>query len=149
MKAGTLRHHVEIQQLVETTDAFGQPTHSYVHFANSFAEIRPLLGRENFAEKQVRSDQTHKIKMRYLEGVTASMRILYNGRTYEVIGFPVNYNEQNIFLTFNAAEVIDHEQTVPPVETPILCADSVGGADGTEYNLDGTWKNDCTIFKGV
>lgn len=109
MRAGQLRHYVEIQKYVETTDDYGEPLKVWEKFANAYAEIKPLLGRENFAEKQVNSEQTHKIKIRYIEGVTATMRVVHGTNIYDIIGYPVNYEERNIFLIFNAAERYDHD----------------------------------------
>ena len=114
MKAAKLRHKVEIQKYVTTKDTFGEEIKTYEHFKYAYAEIRSLLGRENFAEKQLNSTQTHKIKIRYLAGIDSTMRILHNNRVFELIGFPVNYEERNIFLTFNVAEKYDGGDIHPP-----------------------------------
>jgi len=113
MKAGKLRHLVQIQRYIEAPDDLGEPIKGYELFANAYAEIRPLLGRENFAEKQLNSTQTHKIKIRYIEGIESTMRIVFDNRIFELIGFPVNFEERNIFLTFNVAEKYDHDNAHP------------------------------------
>ena len=107
MKEGKLRHLVQLQKYIE------EPIKRYEKFTDVFAEIRPLLGRENFAEKQLNSTQTHKIKIRYIEGIESTMRIVFNNRIFELIGFPVNFEERNIFLTFNVAEQYDHDNVHP------------------------------------
>lgn len=145
MKAGKLRHLVEIQQLVEVPNEYGELEETYVKYADAYAEIRPLLGRENFAEKQLTSEQTHKIKMRFIPGVTASMRVIHGTKIYELIGYPVNWEERNIFLTFNAEEKYNHDMTVPPAN--LQCITSVGGIYGYNFSIDGTWEVDCPTFK--
>jgi len=32
---------------------------------------------------------------------------------------------------------------------PSLCVDSIGGADGTEYKINGALANHCVIFKQI
>lgn len=114
MKAGTLRHLVTIEKYTETPDAVGGISKTYATHAQAWASIQPMLGREHFTEQRVSSEQTHRINMRYISGIESTMRITYNGRTFELIGPPINYMEQNKYLTFNVKELYDHD-TVHPI----------------------------------
>lgn len=114
MNAGKLRHLVTIEKYVEGKDAVGGITKTYEQFAQAWASIQPMLGREHFTEQRVSSEQTHRINMRYIPGIESTMRITHNGRTFELIGYPINYMEQNKYLTFNVKELYDHD-TVHPI----------------------------------
>ena len=108
MQGGRLRNLVEIWYYKETPDDYGEPIKGYVKVATAFAEIRPLLGRENFYEKMEVTDHTHKILMRYIPlQLDATMQIRWNGFVYEVIGQPSNWMERNIQWQFNCKEVFD------------------------------------------
>jgi len=108
MQGGRLRNLVEIWQYKENTDEYGEPIKTYEKIGKVWAEVRPLLGRENFYEKMEVTDHTHKILTRYIPlPLDATMQIRWNGHTYEVIGQPSNWMERNIQWQFNVKEVFD------------------------------------------
>ncbi len=113
MKAGRLRHYVELQRYQETTDDFGEPIKGYEHLMFTFAEVRPLLSRENWHGDMVNSEQTHKIMMRYRDGVEGTQRILFKNRIFELVGSPLNYLEKDIFYVFNVKEIFEHDVPHP------------------------------------
>ena len=113
MKAGLLRNLVLIEKYTETSDLAGQPIRTYETYSKAWASIQPMLGKETFTEQRVSSEQTHRINMRYLQGVEATMRIVWNKRIFELIGPPINYMERNTYLTFNVKEIFDHDTNHP------------------------------------
>ena len=111
MQSGRLRHLVELWEYHETADKYGEPIKDYTKIGEAFAEIRPLLGRESFAEKMENTLQTHKILTRFIPTpIDSTMQIRYNGRVFEVIGNPINWMERGIFLQFNCMEQFDHDK---------------------------------------
>jgi SPP1 family predicted phage head-tail adaptor len=94
-RAGDYRHLVTIEAPVETTDSFGQAIKSWSTFATPYAAIEPLRGREFFASAQISAEITVRIRMRYLPGVTEKMRVVHNGKYYNIISPPINPNERN------------------------------------------------------
>lgn len=84
MRSGRLRHKVTVEQVTETIDEFGQAIKSWSTFAQPFAAIEPVSGREYFAAQQVDSEVTVKITMRYLSGLTTKMRISWGGKIYNI-----------------------------------------------------------------
>lgn len=52
-------------------------------FAEVWASVEPLQGREYWNAQQTQSDITHKVRMRWLEGVDSKMQIVWltNGST--------------------------------------------------------------------
>ena len=113
MKAGLLRNFLTIQRYTETGDAVGQPIRTYVKYADVWASVQPMTGRETFTEQRVSTEQTHRINMRYIEGIESTMRIIWGSRVFEIIGNPINYMERNTYLTFNVKETFDHETVHP------------------------------------
>ena len=106
MKAGRLRHQIIIQSVVESKDTFGGVDKVWSEFATVRAEIKPLAGREYFANEQNNSTISHKVVIRYLSGVTSKMRILFGARVFEIVSPPINFEEKNIEMQIMCREII-------------------------------------------
>jgi len=116
LQIGRLRHLVELWEYHEDQDDFGEPIKKYTKVTDAWAEIRPLKGTETFNEKEVHTEHTHKIMMRYFDlKVNATMQIRYdkkgdgNYRIFEVDGDPSNWLERDINWIFNVREVFNHD----------------------------------------
>jgi len=104
MRASDLRHRITIQRRTTTQDDTGAPTQTWVDFATNVpAAIRPLSSRELMAAQAVQSETSHEITMRYLPGVVASMRAVFNGRYFN-LARPLNVDERNFELIIPATE---------------------------------------------
>lgn len=90
MESGKLRQYVTVQRPNETEDAAGQTTLNYEDYIKTWADIRPFTGREHFQADKHKADITHKITMRYVSGITADCRILYDGQVFELTAPPIN-----------------------------------------------------------
>lgn len=66
--------------------------------------ITPLDGRELFAAQQVRPDTTHVVEMRYLDGLTADMQFVSDGKTYRLLEAPRNLDRRKQTMTFQVKE---------------------------------------------
>lgn len=86
MRAGTLRHRIQIEKQVITQNTFGEPAISWAHYADVWASVEPLNSREFFAAQSVQSEITGKIIIRYLAGVEPTMRITHNAEYYNISG---------------------------------------------------------------
>ncbi len=105
MEAGALRHKVIIQQPTETTNSLGEITPSWTTFATVWAEILPLSGKEYWSSKQVNSEVTGKIRIRYKSGITPKMRVKYGTRIFNIEAV-MNYLERNIESILLVSEVL-------------------------------------------
>ena len=47
--------------------------------------VVPMSGREYEESQKIRAETTYKISTRYFPGITADMRMLHNGREFEII----------------------------------------------------------------
>lgn len=77
MRAGRLRHRVAIQRRTGAESGFGEPTDTWSTLATVSAGIEPISGREYFAAQQVQSEVTHRVTIRYFEGVNPKDRLLW------------------------------------------------------------------------
>jgi SPP1 family predicted phage head-tail adaptor len=106
MDVGALRHRVTIQTAATTADplrgqASGAPT---VLAQNVPAAIEPLEGRELLEAQQLSAVVSHRVRLRYLAGVTPRSRVLFGARTFEVASV-INVEERNVELRLFCQEI--------------------------------------------
>ena len=96
LHSGELRHLVTIQSSTYTQDAYGEPTSGkFAPVCQVHAKIEPFRGREAFEARQVVSDVTHKVTMRYFPDLTSTMQLEHNGRTLRIQQI-TNLEERNV-----------------------------------------------------
>jgi SPP1 family predicted phage head-tail adaptor len=103
MNPGKLNKRILLQRCVETEDGFGGGATSWVDVAYAWASIEPLEGREYYQAQQINSAITHKVRIRYRDGITPDMRFVYNGRTFHIDSV-VNEREERRFLVIRCQE---------------------------------------------
>jgi len=88
-----LRHRLTLQQEIETPDGAGGYSRSWQNIADLWAEIVPLVGAGSSARGsgkeapfagQLQADISHRILLRYRDGITADMRLLYENRAFNI-----------------------------------------------------------------
>lgn len=84
MRAGDLRRRVLIQSRQATVDGFGQRSTTWTDVATVFAEIQPLSGRELQLAQAINAEVNHKVTIRYRPGISAAMRVVYQGRRFNI-----------------------------------------------------------------
>ena len=84
MRAGNLRNYIAIQQPIESQDANLELILTWSTFAQLWGEILPLTGREYWYSKQVTSEITGSIKIRYISGITTKMKVIDGTKTYDI-----------------------------------------------------------------
>jgi SPP1 family predicted phage head-tail adaptor len=95
MRAGALRHVVEVQRPNEVKDAMSQRVIKFATESRRRAAILPLKQEERVEADQVKGVRTHRIVLRHYPDLTSRWRIKYGSRTFEVDGI-VNVNERNV-----------------------------------------------------
>ena len=106
MRAGTLRNTIIIEANTPTKNGFGEDVDSWGTFATVRAQIVPINGKEYFSAGQEQASVSHKIKLRYLAGITQAMRINYEGRYFDIQAI-INFQERNIDLEIMAVERVE------------------------------------------
>ena len=84
MRGGPMRHRITIEAPVETQAADGSILQSWETFAEAWASIEPLIGKEYFAQQREQAVVSHKIRMRYQPGITHKMRVAWESRLFEI-----------------------------------------------------------------
>jgi len=84
LRAGEMWTRVTIQQATTTRNAVGEPTLAWTTFATVWASVDSLSARETERFAETVGFMTHRVKIRYLDGLTSAMRIQYRSRTLEI-----------------------------------------------------------------
>jgi SPP1 family predicted phage head-tail adaptor len=96
--AGQLRHQIKIVDLTNSQDSFGGVAiDSATPFATVWAAVESLSGRELYAAQQKSSQVTHRITMRWMDGVFARQNVWYGDRQFQ-IEYVENVKELNKIL---------------------------------------------------
>jgi SPP1 family predicted phage head-tail adaptor len=83
--AGKLRERVTVQQASESRNALGETVLSWATFAERWASVEGVSSRELLQYGQQQIEVSHRVRMRWLSGLTQSMRIVWRGRTLEIV----------------------------------------------------------------
>lgn len=84
MRAGALDQRIELQELVEGFDDFGQPINEWQTCLSAWAAVEPLTGREYLAAMQNTSETTMRVRLRYRPGVKPAMRVKHGALLYGI-----------------------------------------------------------------
>lgn len=104
---GRLRHRVTILAPSWTTDEFGDPSvATLTERATVWANVSPLSGSELFEAKQLKSEVTHRVTIRYRNDVKSSDRIQFGTRTLDV-SHVLDIDEKHAFTQLLCTEVVD------------------------------------------
>lgn len=84
INAQKLNRLVTIQQATETRDAFGQAVPVWSTFAQVYAEIKPLSGRERFLSAATDAESNYRARIRFMDGITPKMRISFDNKFFNI-----------------------------------------------------------------
>ena len=88
MRAGNLRHLVELQEQTSVDDGAGGSETSYVPRATMWADITATSGREFFQAKTLMPELTHQVEIRYRTDVKPGMRFVEGQKVYRIQAAP-------------------------------------------------------------
>lgn len=98
MKIGELKRVISIQAKTKTPDGLGSWSETWAEYAETRAAIWPVSASEQVRNQQVENQITHKVRVRYQTGIIPEMRVVYKSRVFEILGQPINVNEENRWL---------------------------------------------------
>jgi len=84
LPAGKMWTRVTIQQPSPTANEVGEPVLTWSTFATVWADVQPLSARETERYAEAIGFMSHKVRIRYLNGLTSAMRIVYRNRVLEI-----------------------------------------------------------------
>lgn len=85
--SGKLDKRVTIQQLSAASPArndVGEPNETWVAVATVWASVEPLQGREYWAQQQIQSEVSIRLRIRYRSGLTTKMRVVYGSKIFDI-----------------------------------------------------------------
>ena len=85
IQAGKLRERVTVQQATENRNRLGESISTWSTFSEVWASVQGVSAREFLLAGQQQVEISHRVKMRYLTGLTPQMRLSWRGRTLEII----------------------------------------------------------------
>lgn len=106
MRPGLLQYRVEIQTQTSTSDAMGQPVMTWATSQTRWAGIIPLTSREGFFAKSVRPELSHRITLRWFDGLEHGHRIKMDARIFDIASI-INVDEGNHTLQVDCIEVVN------------------------------------------
>ena len=83
--AGKLRDRVTVQIASGTTNALGETVLAWSNSTSVWASVDGVSAREALTAGQQEVSITHKVRLRYLPGLTQQMRFAWRGRTLEIV----------------------------------------------------------------
>ncbi len=104
MEIGDLRHRITLQQLTTTVNDNGFKVETWEEFKTIWAAVSNLHGREYYAAAAIQAENTVKFTIRYLEGLNTTMRILFQGKQYNITAID-NIKYRNRYIEIKALEV--------------------------------------------
>lgn len=83
--ATDLNRKITFRQVTITQDPqTGEMIETWADFLSVFARVEPLIGREYFAAQAVQAEDTTKFTMRHRGDIDPTMRIAFDGKTYNI-----------------------------------------------------------------
>ena len=83
--AGKLRERVTVQIASGTTNTLGETVMSWSNSTSVWASVEGVSAREALALGQQETVVTHRVRMRYLPGLTQNMRFSWRSRTLDIV----------------------------------------------------------------
>lgn len=85
MHAGKMDRTIKILSITQVTDEkLGSTTEEKETFWKCPANVRPLTGYERYTAAQEQAERDTLFTIRFKDGITPSMRILYEGVEYDL-----------------------------------------------------------------
>lgn len=107
--AGRLKHRIVIERLEKLTDEGGGTIEAWKPWANVWAAVDPMYGKEAEQAKATQAEITHKVVIRFLKGLTPDMRVRFKGDRIFNIEFIKNPREQNEQLELLCVEEVNQQ----------------------------------------
>jgi SPP1 family predicted phage head-tail adaptor len=103
-RIGQMRKRVEIWEYTVAIDASGAQSETGTKVADWWAHIEPLRGEEYTQAQQLEAGTTHRISIRYYEGLRTHHKFVFDGRTFEITSIS-NIDERNTYMETLCKEV--------------------------------------------
>lgn len=103
LSAGGLREPLVFQRCQTQSDGMGGQDLDWVDLFNTKGDVRPLSGREALTGMQREASVSHRIFIRYRDGLLPSDRIVMRGNPMQIIAI-INVEMRNRWLELQCLE---------------------------------------------
>jgi SPP1 family predicted phage head-tail adaptor len=83
--AGKLRERVTVQIASGSTNTMGETVLAWTNSTAVWASVEGVSARESLVNAQQEVAVTHRVRLRYLPGLTQNMRFAWRSRTLEIV----------------------------------------------------------------
>ena len=83
--AGKLRERVTVEVARGTTNSLGETVLSWATTSAVWASVEGVSARESLGLGQQEIAVTHRVRLRYLPGLTQNMRLAWRNRTLHIV----------------------------------------------------------------
>lgn len=84
IKAGAMKERITIEAPQESRNTLGEATLSWATYAIVWASVEGLSSREMLQAQQANAVASHKIRIRFLPGLSHTHRLVWRGRSMEI-----------------------------------------------------------------
>lgn len=99
-----MKNRITLQCLSNSVNENGFETEVYEDFKTVWAKATNLYGKEYFEASAIQKEKTVKFVIRVIVELDETMRILFQGKTYNII-FIDNIKYENKYIEIKAMEV--------------------------------------------
>lgn len=85
IRPGDLRERVVIQSPTESRNSLGETILDWSEYKTRWASVEGMSVREVLMNGKQEVSVTHRIRMRYVDGLKQTMRISWRGRILEIV----------------------------------------------------------------
>ena len=83
--AGKLRERITVQIASGSTNTLGETVLSWANSTAVWASVEGVSARESLLYNQQDITVTHRVRLRYMPGLTQNMRFSWRSRTLEIV----------------------------------------------------------------
>lgn len=97
MNAGDLKNKIQILKTTVVTDTDGFQKQETIVFANCWAKVTPVQGKEYYQAAAIQAENDVKFTIRYRKGITNDMKVQYNNQIYEIKSI-IDFNNEHKYI---------------------------------------------------
>lgn len=105
--AGEYDRRITIQRFAITRGSAGSLVESWINlYSNVPARVKPFTGREKFhpeSEREI-SYKTNRFTIRYIAGLTEKDKIIYEGKSWDILNFAEIGRKEALEITAQVAK---------------------------------------------
>lgn len=105
MSIGKMRHRITFQRITSVINENGFESEMPQEYQTVWAAVTNLHGKEYFEARAVQEENTVKFTIRYLAGIDQTMKILFQGKAYNITAID-NIKYKNRYIEIQAMEVV-------------------------------------------